>query len=78
MRSYQYGGVSYANPHAPTTIGDTAYTYDNNGNVTAYGTSTIAWNYRNRITRTVIGGATTTYTYDISNERIGRMVGVHT
>jgi hypothetical protein len=46
--------------------------------VIAYGTTTITWDYRNRITRTVIGGATTTYAYDISNERIGRMVGVHT
>ena len=71
MRSYQYGGMSYANPHAPTTIGSTAYAYDNNGNVTSYGTTTtVTWDYRNRITKIVGSGATTTYAYDINNERI--------
>jgi RHS repeat-associated protein len=68
--TYTYAGTAYANPHAPTTIGSTAYAYDNNGNVTSYGTTTVTWDYRNRITRIVGNGATTTYAYDINNERI--------
>ncbi|WP_334392929.1 SpvB/TcaC N-terminal domain-containing protein [Bradyrhizobium sp. AZCC 2262] len=67
--AYAYAG-NYANPHAPTTIGSTAYTYDNNGNVTSYGTTTVTWDWRNRITKIVGSGATTTYAYDINNERI--------
>jgi RHS repeat-associated protein len=68
--TYTYAGTAYANPHAPTTIGSTAYAYDNNGNVTSYGTTTVTWDYRNRITKIVGSGATTSYAYDINNERI--------
>jgi hypothetical protein len=70
LGAYSYAGTGYANPHAPTTIGSTAYVYDNNGNVTSYGTTTVTWDYRNRITRIVGNGATTSYAYDINNERI--------
>lgn len=62
MRSYQYGGVSYANPHAATQIGNglstTSYAYDNNGNLTSAGNGT----------------ATTTYSYDYANRLIGLFV----
>jgi len=68
--SCPHAGIAYANPHAPTTIGGVSYTYDNNGNVTSYGTTTVTWDYRNRITKIVGSGATTTFTYDINNERI--------
>ena len=67
---YSYAGTGRANPHAPTTIGSTAYAYDNNGNVTSYGTTTVTWDYRNRITKIVGNGATTSFAYDINNERI--------
>jgi YD repeat-containing protein len=58
MRSYRYGGVSYANPDAPTQIATglstTTYAYDNNGNLTSSGNGT----------------ATTTYSYDYANRLI--------
>jgi RHS repeat-associated protein len=78
MRSYQYGGVSYANPDAVTQIGNglstTTYAYDNNGNLvqktTDGTTTTYVYDYANRLTALGIGGATTTYGYDAFGSRV--------
>ena len=73
---YAYAGTSYANPDAVTSIGGTATTtYDNNGNLLTYkvsgsATSTFTWDTRNRMTQSVVLGTTTTYGYDINDERV--------
>src|SRR5882762_6301461 len=78
MKSYQYGGVSYANPHALTQIGNglstTTYAYDNNGNLISSGTgtatTTYTYDYSNRLIALFAGGATTTYGYDAFGARV--------
>jgi RHS repeat-associated protein len=78
MRSYHYGGVSYANPHASTQLSNgystTTYAYDNNGNVTQKTTdgttTTYVWDYTNRLIALGSGGATTTYGYDAFGARV--------
>ena len=73
--TYTYAGTGNANPHAVTTYGSTGYTYDNNGNVTAAGSSAFTYDYLNRITQSVVAGATTTYGYDVSGSRMYQTVG---
>jgi RHS repeat-associated protein len=73
--SYTYAGTGYANPHAPTTIDGLTLTYDNNGNVTAYGTNTYTYDYLNRMSKSVVGGVTATSSYDHLNQRIKLQVG---
>lgn len=68
---YKYGNTNFANPHAPTTIGNVVYKYDRNGNLAS---TTIGlqntFNYRNQLTQSRGGGtATTTYTYDTTGSR---------
>lgn len=68
--TYSYAGTSYANPHAPTSIGATTYTYDNNGNLTTARQWTYGWDYRNRLTSAGNGLATTTFGYDHNDQRV--------
>ena len=68
--SYTYAGTNYANPHAATTIGGETHTYDQNGNLTAAGSDTFTWNYRNELIETVTTDGTTTYTYDHTGQRV--------
>jgi RHS repeat-associated protein len=78
MRSYQYGGVSYANPNDLTQLSNgystTTYAYDNNGNLvqktTDGTTTTYVYDYANRLTALGSGGATTTYGYDAFGSRV--------
>lgn len=68
--TYTYAQTGYANPHAATTYNGTTYTYDNNGNVTAAGTSAYTYDYLNRMSQSVIATATTTYGYDHAGARM--------
>jgi RHS repeat-associated protein len=76
--SYVYDGSSganYANPHAPTTVGASAYTYDKAGNLLTDGFLTNTWDYRDRLVQTVAVGSTTatsTYTYDHDGNRVSK------
>jgi RHS repeat-associated protein len=76
---YLYQGntsSNYANPHAPTKIGTVTYVYDRNGNLTSNTASTTnIWDYRNRLTTARKGTATTTYKYDINEQRVQKTVG---
>jgi hypothetical protein len=45
-------------------------TYDNNGNVTGYGSDSYSWDYRNRLTQSTAGGTDTFYGYDHNNMRV--------
>src|SRR3989344_4897183 len=59
--THSYAGTGYANPDAPTTVYGTTLAYDNNGNLTSYGTSTYAYDHNgNRVSQTT-GYPTTLY-----------------
>lgn len=71
---YAYAGTNYANPDAPTGIGNglatTTLAYDQNGNLLTFGTTTYAYDYRNRLTSAGNGIATSTYIYDQNGQRV--------
>jgi len=70
---YAYAGRG---PHAPTIIGERAYSYDGNGNQTGYDdlTSgrrrTIVWDEENRVRQISDNGRTTAFVYDDAGERV--------
>ena len=70
LGEYLYASTGYANPHAATSINGTALSYDNNGNVTSYGSKLYAWDYRNRMTQAGNGTASSTYGYDYGGNRV--------
>jgi RHS repeat-associated protein len=68
--------TGYANPHAVTSVGGTAYTYDNNGNVTAIGSLDYTWDWRNRLASAErSGGGIISYGYDHSGQRVFQATG---
>lgn len=75
LGSFTYGETGLANPHAATVINGLGLSYDNNGNVTGYGTAGYAWDYRNRMSSAGNGTATSTYAYDHSIARVSKTVG---
>ena len=75
---YKYEGTQ---PHAPSQIGDNAYTYDANGNLTSWHGTTnnqrrdILWDEENRIRAIAENGSTHHYMYDASGERVIKATG---
>jgi RHS repeat-associated protein len=67
---YIYASSGYANPHAVTTIGTQAQTYDANGNLTNDSVWTHSWDYRNRLVQSSNGADVVAYAYNHNNERI--------
>jgi RHS repeat-associated protein len=83
--AYAYAGnvgTNYANPHAATTIGAKAYTYDNTGNIlTETGGNMNTWNYKSQLVQTVVPGTppvTVTYSYDQDGNRVTYTSGATT
>jgi RHS repeat-associated protein len=78
MRSYQYGGVSYANPHALTQLSNglstSTFSYDAAGNLTQKLTdgtlTTYSWDYANRLIAIGVNNASTTFGYDAFGNRV--------
>ena len=68
--AYVYAGTNYTNPYAPTSVNGSTITYDNNGNLTSDGIWTNTWDYRNRLTQSSKGTATSTYAYDQQDNRV--------
>jgi YD repeat-containing protein len=69
--------TNYANPHAPTSFfsgsATTTYAYNANGNLTGTtgaATSSFTWDYRNRMIAALVSGATTTYGYGETVQRV--------
>ncbi len=60
------------------TAGGVTYGYDNNGNQTGRGIDTFAYDHENRLTQTVIGGATSTSTYNGDGLRMSHTVSGQT
>lgn len=58
-----------------TLAGGVMYTYDNNGNQTAVGADTFAWDAEDRPVTTVIGGVAGTYAYNGDGLRTTRTIG---
>lgn len=71
--TYTYAETGYTNPHAPTSVGGVTHTYDNNGNLSAAGTTGYLWDYRNRLTASGPTGATTTFAYDHTEQRVKKV-----
>ncbi len=79
---YKYEGNK---PHAPSQIGDNAYTYDANGNQTKWQRigdgngkgqrRDILWDEENRIRAIAENGSTHHYMYDASGERVIKATG---
>ena len=65
--TYPTNGVR---PHAVSTVGGQAYTYDAVGNLTSGSGRTYTWNAENQPTQIVRGTTTEAYAYDGNNARI--------
>jgi RHS repeat-associated protein len=64
--------ASYDAANRLTTWGGNALTYDDNGNLTALGSTTYEWNARDQLASTSSGGST--FSYDVLGRRTGRDV----
>ncbi|MFN3692674.1 MAG: LamG-like jellyroll fold domain-containing protein [Candidatus Paceibacteria bacterium] len=76
--TYSYAGTGFANPHAPTTIGTSTLTYDQNGNLASYNGVTYTSNYKNQLTTLTKNSTTTKYTYDHQGQRLEKARGTGT
>jgi len=69
--SYTYG----SQPHAATSVGNTSYEYDANGNMITRGNQTITWDYANMPISVTDGGNTSQFVYDGNGNRIVKYDG---
>jgi RHS repeat-associated protein len=69
VTSYAYGG---ARPHAPTSVGGVAYTWDGRGNLLTRGAETFSWDVRGLLRSVVKAGGTTSFEYDVAGQRLLR------
>ncbi len=60
------------------SAGGITLTYDAAGNLTAAGASTFSWDYADRLTAAMVGGSTSTYTYDGDGYRVAAANGATT
>ena len=72
--TYAYTQTGFANPDAPTAIGNnaatTTYSFDANGNAVQAGGWNYMWDYLNRMLASGFGNSTTTYAYDAFGSRV--------
>jgi RHS repeat-associated protein len=70
--SYAYGGTR---PHAPSTVGPRALTYDANGNQSGWNDSaagqsrTLVWDQQDRVSSITTAGTEVTFRYDADGQR---------
>ena len=74
------GTTNYAYDKADRILseGSITVTVDANGNETARGPDTFQYDQANRLTLAVVGGITTTYTYDGDGKRVSQTTGITT
>lgn len=71
-----YQGENYANPHAVTSAGTKNYYYDENGNLiqvmdnVSDESTTMMWDYGNRLMTVIVGEKVYAYTYDSNGQRV--------
>ncbi|OHA58443.1 MAG: hypothetical protein A2571_01535 [Candidatus Vogelbacteria bacterium RIFOXYD1_FULL_44_32] len=75
MGIYAYSGIDFTSPQAVTSIASSTYSYDKNGNMLTAPSATYAWDYNNRLVKSVAGTTTTTYEYDNEGQRISQKTG---
>jgi RHS repeat-associated protein len=63
-------GTLTANPDAATSVNGVTQTYDADGNLLTDGTHTNTWDYKDELTKSVVGGAATNMVYDDSGNRV--------
>ena len=75
--NYTCAETNFSNPYAPSTFfsgtATTTFTYDNSGNIastTGEATSSFLWDYKNRMISAWVSGATSTYAYDHTVQRV--------
>jgi RHS repeat-associated protein len=61
--AYDYDDADRLTSVDPPGSGPITYTYDDNGNQTAAGSDTFAWDYADRLVSATVNSATETYTY---------------
>ncbi len=66
---WTYVGTS-SNTCSSTPSGGTTYTFEDNGNETAAGSTSYAYDLANRMTSATVSGTTTNYTYDGDGNRL--------
>lgn len=71
--TYVYGATR---PHAPTTVGSLAYTYDAAGNMTSGDGRTLTWDGENRPATIARSGKTLTLRYAPGGERVRKQIPV--
>ncbi|WP_275789005.1 RHS repeat-associated core domain-containing protein [Pararhizobium gei] len=71
--SFVYPAASAAHPHAPVSLGTTAFTYDDNGNLLTDGTRTFTYDLANRVASVAaVGSNTVTLRYGPDGARVKR------
>jgi RHS repeat-associated protein len=73
--SYAYSGSGNANPHAVTSAGSLALSYDSNGDLKTEGASSFTWNYLDQLASAFVNGATSTFAYDWNGVRTRMTAG---
>ncbi|MCP4407853.1 MAG: hypothetical protein GY807_08850 [Gammaproteobacteria bacterium] len=72
--TFAYPAGTATRPHAPLSLGSDALSYDNNGNMTADGARTLAWDEANRLSQVINGvGATIDFAYGPDGKRVKKV-----
>ena len=66
---------SYDADNRLNSVGSTVNNFDANGNMTAKGTNTFAYDFENRLKQSTIGGVATQYGYNGGGNRLSRIIG---
>lgn len=70
--TYGYPAAGAARPHAPTRIGNVAYTWDGRGGLLSRGNETFSWDVQGRLTSVTGSTGRTSFEYDASGQRLLR------
>ena len=73
--AYTYPAAGTPRPHAPTSVGGQAYSYDANGNLLSGGGRTYVWTADNRPVSITTSSGTESYRYDADGNRTRRSGG---
>jgi len=68
-------GYTYDTENRATNAGGVANTFDANGNLTAKGADTFAYDFNDRLKSSTIGGVSTQYSYDGQGDRLAKTSG---
>jgi len=58
-----------------TDLDGATYSYDVDGNLTARGSDTLAWDWNNQLSGATVNGTTADYTYDGNGNRVSATTG---